>query len=76
MECVYDGLLRQTLPRSAKLVAYADDVAVVIVMKHLDEINQILTFAQINQWMNTATLRLAEHNRGSANYVQKESRGH
>ncbi|GBP78256.1 hypothetical protein EVAR_66287_1 [Eumeta japonica] len=36
---MYDGLLRFTLPRSVKLVAYADEVAVVIVAKHLDEIN-------------------------------------
>lgn len=36
----YDGLLGRKLPASAKFVAYADDVAVVIVAKDLDEINQ------------------------------------
>lgn len=38
-------------------------VLVVILVKHLDEINQMFntTFAQISQWMNTVILRLAEH---------------
>lgn len=60
---MYDGLLRLTVPRSVKLVAYADDVAVVIVAKHLDEINHMfgITFEQVNRWMDTMNLQLAKH---------------
>lgn len=51
---MYDGLLRLALLRNFKLVAYADDVAVVIVAKHLEEINLAfdMTFERVNQWMN------------------------
>ena len=38
---MYDGLFRLQIPRNVKLVAYADDVAVVIVAKHLDEIRHM-----------------------------------
>ncbi|XP_044588806.1 uncharacterized protein LOC123267987 [Cotesia glomerata] len=43
--------------------AYADDVAVVIVAKHLDEIHHMfdLAFQQVNQWMDTMNLQLAKH---------------
>lgn len=47
---MYDGLLRIALPSEVKLVVYADDVAVVIVAKHLEEINLAfdITFGRIN----------------------------
>ncbi|GBP88266.1 Putative 115 kDa protein in type-1 retrotransposable element R1DM [Eumeta japonica] len=59
---MYDGLLRLNLPRCVKLVAYADDVAAVIVAKHLDEIQHLfdITFKQINQWMDSVNLQLAK----------------
>lgn len=59
---MYDGLLRLKLPRCVKLVAYADDVAAVIVAKHLDEIQHLfdITFEKINQWMDTVNLQLAK----------------
>lgn len=59
---MYDGLLRLPFPRSVKLVAYADDVAVVIVAKHLDEIKHVFgkTFEQINRWMDSMNLQLAK----------------
>ncbi|GBP72841.1 hypothetical protein EVAR_40342_1 [Eumeta japonica] len=46
-----------------KLVAYADDVAVVIVGKHLDEINLAFdkAFERINQWTDTVNLQFAKH---------------
>ncbi|GBP06907.1 hypothetical protein EVAR_72341_1 [Eumeta japonica] len=49
-------------PRCVKLVAYADDVAAVIVAKHLDEIQHLfdITFKQINQWMDSVNLQLAK----------------
>ena len=60
---MYDGLLRLQIPRNVKLVAYADDVAVVIVAKHLDEIRHMfdITFQRVNQWMDAMNLQLAKH---------------
>ncbi|GBP54289.1 Retrovirus-related Pol polyprotein from type-1 retrotransposable element R1 2 [Eumeta japonica] len=61
---MYDGLLKVPLPKKVKLVAYADDVAVIIVAKHLDEINLAFdkAFERIKQWMKTVNLQLAIHN--------------
>ena len=60
---MYDGLLKLAMPSEARLVAFADDVAVVIVAKHLVEINLIfdITFGRISRWMDTVGLKLAEH---------------
>ncbi|GBP78994.1 Putative 115 kDa protein in type-1 retrotransposable element R1DM [Eumeta japonica] len=60
---MYEIILRLNIPRCVKLVAYADDVAVVIVAKHLDEICRLfdITFEQVNRWMDTVNLQLAEH---------------
>lgn len=60
---MYDGLLKVILPREAKLVAYADDVAIVIAAKHLEEINYAFdtTYGKISQWMKSVNLKLAEH---------------
>ncbi|XP_015509714.2 uncharacterized protein LOC107216897 [Neodiprion lecontei] len=60
---MYDGLLKIAVPKEVKLVAYADDVAVVIVAKHLEEINLAfdITFSRINRWMDMMNLELAKH---------------
>ncbi|XP_015113967.1 uncharacterized protein LOC107039043 [Diachasma alloeum] len=60
---MYDGLLKLELPRETKLVAFANDVAVVIVGKYLEEINFTFdkTFETIRRWMDSAGLHLAEH---------------
>lgn len=60
---MYDGLLKLTIPDGAKLVAFADDVAVVITAKHLEEVNSIFeeTLVQIQRWMSSVGLKLAEH---------------
>lgn len=59
---MYNGLLKLMLPEEVKLVAFADDVAVIITAKHLEEINKIFeeTFERIQHWMNTVGLKLAE----------------
>ena len=48
---MYDGLLNLVLPGNVKLLAYADDVAVVIVAKNLENVNLDfdITFQRINQ---------------------------
>lgn len=38
---MYDGLLGLTLPEEAELIAYVDDVAIVVVAKYLQEIMRI-----------------------------------
>ncbi|CAH2084175.1 unnamed protein product [Euphydryas editha] len=60
---MYDGLLKLEMPKDVKLVAYADDVAVVIVAKHLEEISYTfdVTYRRVSQWMKSANLKLAEH---------------
>jgi len=60
---MYDGLLHLELPAGTTLVAFADDVAVVIVAKHLEELESAFstTIKRIRQWMRTADLSLAEH---------------
>ncbi|XP_015116123.1 uncharacterized protein LOC107040517 [Diachasma alloeum] len=60
---MHDGLLKLTLPNDARLVAFADDVAVVIVAKHLAEIHLTfhLIFEEIRRWMDAVGLTLAEH---------------
>lgn len=60
---IYDGLLRLVMPSEARLVAFADDVALLIVAKHLEEINFVfdITFETIRRWMDSVGLNMAEH---------------
>ncbi|XP_015122231.1 uncharacterized protein LOC107044734 [Diachasma alloeum] len=60
---MYDGLLKLALPGGARLVAFAENIAVVIVAKHLEEINFIydMTYEKIRRWMDTVRLKLAEY---------------
>ncbi|CAH2092126.1 unnamed protein product [Euphydryas editha] len=60
---MYEGLLKLEMPKDVKLVAYADDVAVTIVAKHLEEISYTfdVTYKTVSQWMKSANLKLAEH---------------
>ena len=60
---MYDGLLHLELPANTTLVAFADDVAVVLVAKHLEEREAAfsITIRRIRQWMQSADLSLAEH---------------
>ena len=45
---MYNGLLKQTIPRMVTPVAFADDVALVIVGKHLEDIKNLfnVTFSK------------------------------
>lgn len=60
---MYDGLLKCEVPCEARLVAFADDLAVIVVAKHLEEVNWTFdkTFQIIRRWMDLAGLQLAEH---------------
>lgn len=61
---MYDSLLKVELPEAVKLWhIYADDVAILIVAKHLNELVLAfdITYERISQWMRTVCLELAEH---------------
>ena len=59
----HDGLLKLELPANTTMVSFADDVAVVLVAKHLKELQAAFstTIRRIRQWMRSADLSLAEH---------------
>lgn len=60
---MYDHVLRLSLPREAKIVGFADDIAVVTVAKHIADVENItnIAVAQIKRWLELVGLRLAEH---------------
>lgn len=60
---MYDGILRLQLPQDTKLVAFADDVAVVLVGKHIEDIQHMFaeTVGIVEKWMSTVGLQLAAH---------------
>ena len=60
---MYDGLLHLEVPENTTLVAFADDMAVVLVAKHLEELQAAFstTIRRIRQWMRSADLSLAKH---------------
>lgn len=60
---MYDGVLRLPIPNEAQVVGFADDIAVVVVAKHKEEIVEICnrTVRCIQQWLASAGLKLAEH---------------
>jgi len=60
---MYDSVLRLQMPESVKTIGFADDLAVVVVAKHLEEIevNANGAIATIRAWMSGVGLRLADH---------------
>ena len=59
---MYDGVLRIHQPKNVKTIAYADDLIVVAVAKHLDDLrlkcNDCIN--GLRQWFATMSLELAE----------------
>lgn len=60
---MYDDIFRLNIPNEAKIVGFADDIAVVVVAKHKEEIVQISneTVTVIQDWLSTVGLELASH---------------
>ena len=60
---MYDALLRLPLPDGATTVGFADDVAVVVVGKFLEQVTWIANEAirTIRQWLTSVGLQLADH---------------
>ena len=59
---MYDGVFRLRIPDEAKIVGFADDVAIVVVAKLKDEVEHLCneTIAIIQQWLSKVGLQLAE----------------
>ena len=60
---MYDKVLRLKLPQGAVTVRFADDVAVVAVAKHREEVTLIANkaVATVRQWLTSVGLQLADH---------------
>ena len=60
---MYDGVLRLKLPRGAHIIGFADDIALVIRRKHLDELVRTCNTAVgvLRSWILGMGLRLADH---------------
>ena len=60
---MYDGVLRLELPNGARTVGFADDLAIVVTAKHLDEVEMVASesVATVRRWINSAGLALADH---------------
>ncbi len=58
---LYDGILRLPLPKEAKIIGYADDIAVAIVAKELHQIQSVCvaTSQKIKNWLDASKLQLA-----------------
>lgn len=60
---MYDAVLRLQLPEEAKIIGFADDIAVVVTAKFTEEVTRICNEAIdiVRQWLATVGLELAEH---------------
>lgn len=58
---MYDGVLKLQLPDSATIIGYADDIALVVVDKRLDNLEAKCNdaAARVQRWLNNAGLELA-----------------
>ncbi|KAL1446556.1 hypothetical protein WDU94_003615, partial [Cyamophila willieti] len=59
--CLYDGVLRLNFPQNVQLVAFADDLAVIVVAKTDHELEQLTNDAleKIHNWMSDNQLQVA-----------------
>lgn len=60
---MYDSVLRLKLPSGARTVGFADDLAILVTAKHLDEIEMIAndSVEVVKGWIDSVGLALAEH---------------
>ncbi|KAI5703571.1 hypothetical protein M8J75_013476 [Diaphorina citri] len=74
---LYDGVLRLELPNGVSLVAYADDLAVVVIAKTAPEIEERTneTLNRINSWMVNHGLELAPEKSEAVLLIGRKSCG-
>lgn len=60
---MYDGVLRLNLPERVKIIGFADDIALTIVGKTIDETRTVAesSIFVVKSWLNAMGLLLAEH---------------
>jgi hypothetical protein len=58
---MYDGVLRLETPVGARLIAYADDLAVVVVGRTEADLAEVADKTLESQWMEATGLRIAAH---------------
>ena len=60
---MYDRILRLPVPRNVKVIGFADDIAVIVVAKHIQEVEIAANDAiiLIRRWLEAVKLSLAEH---------------
>ena len=58
---LYDGLLRQPLPHGVSIVAYADDIALIIVGKTIEDMQYLgdIAIEVVGNWLSDHGLSLA-----------------
>jgi hypothetical protein len=58
----YDGVFRIVVPEQAKVVGFADDIAVVVTAKYIEEVEVICnnTVKLIEWWFPSVGLQLAQ----------------
>ncbi len=58
---LYDGVLCLPLPKEVQIIGYADDIAVIVVAKELDQIQNLCnqTATKIKDWFAATNLQLA-----------------
>jgi len=58
---MYDGILRITMPEGARLIGFADDVAIVVTAKKLPDAERICNEAgkRASEWLDSKGLALA-----------------
>ena len=61
---MYDDVLRLRHPKSAQIVGFEEDIALMIRDKHLDELVRTCNTAvgMVRSWIAEMALKLAEHN--------------
>lgn len=72
----YDGVLRLRLPDGVEVVCSADDIPLVVVAKHLYEIEFLAneSVKMVKEWIEKVGLELAEHKTEGED--TSEDRGH
>ena len=58
---MYDGLLRQPVPHGVSIVAYADDIALIIVRKTIEDVQYLgdMAIEVVGNWLSDHGLSLA-----------------
>ncbi len=60
---MYNNVLNLQIPDGVEIIGFADDIAIVVSAKHLDEIEMVAneTISIVKNWLESVGLELAEH---------------